>query len=193
MEHPRFPVDAAPARARAAEIIKRRSFKYGGEYRLASGETSNFYLDMKPTMFDPEGVRLLAQLVLGRIASLGVDFVGGLEMGAVPLVAPVAMLSAATAHPIAGFFVRKAAKSHGMQKRVEAPDGALAGRRVVILEDVTTTGDSAMQAAQAAREVGADVALVLSIVDRQGGAARLFERAGIPFDSIFQAREFLPA
>jgi orotate phosphoribosyltransferase len=177
-------------RARAFAVIRERSFKFG-DFTLHSGKKSTYYLDMKPTMFDPEGVGLLASLIFDRLKDAEVDYVGGLEMGAVPLVAAVAMRSHERGRDIPGFFVRKEAKDHGTKKVVEAPAGALDGKRVAILEDVTTKGDSAMKAVTAAREEGATVALVLSIVDREDGAAALFQAAGVPFDSLFKASEFL--
>jgi orotate phosphoribosyltransferase len=180
----------AEARTRAHSLIHDLSFKFG-DFTLHSGKKSAYYLDMKPTMFDPEGVTLLAAMILERLKDAHVDYVGGLEMGAVPLIAPVAMLSHVRGHPIPGFFVRKDAKDHGTKKIVEAPPGALQGKRVAILEDVTTKGDSAMKAVAATRADGATVALVLSIVDREDGAAALFKAADIPFDSLFKASEFL--
>jgi orotate phosphoribosyltransferase len=187
---PSAPSPPGDLRARAFAIIRDRSFRFG-DFTLASGKKSPYYLDLKPTMFDPEGVGLLAAMILDRLSAARVDYVGGLEMGAVPLVAPVAMLSHDRGPGIPGFFVRKEAKDHGTKKAVEAPAGALKGKRVAILEDVTTTGDSAMKAVGAARAEGATVALVLAIVDREDGAAALFGAAGIPFDALFKAREFL--
>jgi orotate phosphoribosyltransferase len=177
-------------RTRAFQVIKERSFKFGN-FALSSGEKSNYYLDMKPTMFHPEGVSLVAQLVFLRAAELKADYVGGLEMGAVPLIAPICMLSYQDGRCLSGFFVRKQAKDHGTQKLVEVPAGDLRGKRVVILDDVTTTGDSAMQAAKAAQGEGASVILVLSIVDREAGAAASFKAAGMPFECLFRASEFL--
>jgi orotate phosphoribosyltransferase len=112
-------------------------------------------------------------------------------MGAVPLIAPVAMLSPKFGRPLPGFFVRKAVKDHGTKKRVDGTD--IAGKTVVILEDVTTTGGSAMDAVRAVTEAGANVALVISILDRGEGAAELYAAAGIPFKSLFTAAEFLSA
>jgi orotate phosphoribosyltransferase len=181
--------DAASTRQKLTDIIRERSF---GRRRvvLASGRESDFYFDMKPTMFHPEGASLLANMILVRLEALRVDYVGGLEMGAVPLIASVAALSHEKGKPLPGFFVRKAAKDHGTKKRIEGP-ASLAGKRVVILEDVTTTGGSAIQAVEAAREAGAEVVLVLSIVDRLEGAEASFRQAGVPFDSLFTAEDFL--
>ena len=179
-------------RQQAFRLIRELSFRTG-DFTLSSGEKSRYYLDMKPTMFHPDGVRALAQLVLARLENVKVDWIGGLELGAVPLIAPVVMLANDQHRFIPGFFVRKQPKSHGTMKLVEAPEGALRGKNVVILEDVTTKGDSALRAVRAAEEAGARVALVLSIVDREAGAAALFKQNGIEFDSLFKVSAFLAA
>ena len=131
----------------------------------------------------------MAELILQEIQDVKADCVGGLEMGAVPLIAPVAMRSLDFGRRLPGFFVRKAVKDHGTKKRVDGND--IAGKSVVILEDVTTTGGSAMDAVKAVTEAGAKVALVISILDRGEGAADLYAKAGIPFKSLFRAEEFL--
>jgi orotate phosphoribosyltransferase len=179
----------AATRDRLKKLIRERSF---GRRKvvLASGRESNFYFDMKPTMFHPEGASLLARMMLARLSEVGVDCVGGLEMGAVPLVACVAAVSHDEGKPIPGFFVRKAVKDHGTKKRIEGLED-LKGKRVAILEDVTTTGGSAIQAVEVAREAGAEVLLVLSIVDRLEGASETFAKAGIPFASLYTADDFL--
>jgi orotate phosphoribosyltransferase len=179
----------ARIRARLIELIHERSF---GRRKvvLASGRESNFYFDMKPTMFHPEGSALLARLILTRLSNERVVCVGGLEMGAVPLIASVAAFSHDAGKPLPGFFVRKAVKDHGTKKRIEGVD-SLQGKRVAILEDVTTTGGSAIQAVEVAREAGGEVALVLSIVDRLEGASDSFATAKVPFDALFTANDFL--
>lgn len=176
-------------RKRAFEIIREKSF-VRGEVTLASGQKSDHYFDMKPSMFDPEGAHRLSRLILDRIADLEVDYIGGLEMGAVPLIAPLAMLSGLQGRPIPGFFVRKAQKEYGARKLIEGVKD-LAGKRVVVVEDVTTTGESAMKAIRQLKDAGADIVLVLSVVDRQSGAAKLYADAGIPFQSLFTASDFL--
>jgi orotate phosphoribosyltransferase len=175
-------------RNRLYMLLRERAFRRG-RVVLASGKESDYYFDMKPAMLDPDGASLMAELILQELQGLNVDAVGGLEMGAVPLIAPVAMKSPAFGRYLPGFFVRKALKDHGIQKRVDGND--ITGKSVVILEDVTTTGGSAMDAVKAVEEAGAKVALVVSILDRGEGAAELYEKAGIPFKSLFKAEEFL--
>lgn len=176
-------------RNRLREIVRAKSY-IQGDVVLASGERSTYYFDMKPTMFDPEGADLLADLLMERIAGVACDLVGGLEMGAVPLISPINALSFRQGRPIAGFFVRKQPKGHGTKKRIEGV-ADVAGKAVVIVEDVTTTGGSAMKAVDELREAGATISLVISILDREQGAAALYKAAGIPFDSLFKASEII--
>jgi orotate phosphoribosyltransferase len=194
--------EAAPSRttpSRSAEIrpqlmalIRQRSFGRG-KIKLASGRESDFYFDMKPTMLHPAGAAWLAELTLDAIADLRADAIGGLEMGAVPLASTAAAFSHLRGAPLTAFFVRKKPKEHGAQKLVEGlPKGeTLRGRRVVIVEDVATTGGSAIQAVKAVRDEGAEIALVLTMVDRQEGAAETFAAEKIPFRALFTAEEFL--
>lgn len=181
----------AVSRDRLIAIIKARSVETGRTFTLASGRTSDFYCNLKPTMLDPEGAFLIGALIAERIASNKADMIGGLEMGAVPLATSTAALSFMRGEPLPAFFVRKQAKEHGTKSLVEGlPRGAsLKGRRVVILEDVTTTGGSSIKAVHAVRADGADVVLVLTVVDRQEGAAEAFKAAGIPFASLVTAAE----
>jgi orotate phosphoribosyltransferase len=114
-------------------------------------------------------------------------------MGAVPLAGAIAQLSWIKGHPIAAFFVRKKPKEHGARLAVEglARGESLKGKRVVVVEDVTTTGGSALKAVEAVREEGAEVALVLTMVDREEGATEAFALAGLTFRSLYKAAEFL--
>lgn len=180
------------SRARLAEIIRTRSFGRG-EITLASGRKSDFYFNLKPTMLDPEGAALLAELTYEALRDEQVDYVGGLEMGAVPLAGAIAQLSWLKNHPIAAFFVRKKPKEHGARLSVEglAKGESLAGKRCVIVEDVTTTGGSAIKAVEAVKESGAEIVLVLTMVDREEGATEAFAEAGLPFRSLYKASEFL--
>ena len=180
------------SRARLAEIIRKRSFGRG-EITLASGRKSDFYFNLKPTMLDPEGASLLAELTYEALKDDNLDFVGGLEMGAVPLAGAIAQLSWIKGHPIAAFFVRKKPKEHGARLAVEglAKGENLQGKRIVIVEDVTTTGGSALKAAEAVRDAGGEIVLVFTMVDREEGAAETFAEAGIEFRSLYRAGEFL--
>jgi orotate phosphoribosyltransferase len=180
------------ARARLRDIIAKRSFGRG-EITLASGRKSDFYFNLKPTMLDAEGAALLAELTLDALQGERIDYVGGLEMGAVPLAGAIAQLSFMRGQPIQAFFVRKKPKDHGAKLSVEglAPGESLAGKRVVIVEDVTTTGGSAIKAAEAVRDSGADIVMVFTMVDREEGADESFRKAGLAFRSLYKAQEFL--
>ena len=179
-------------RARLADIIFARSFGRG-KVVLASGKESDFYFDMKPSMLHPEGAALIARAVLEEVSKSGATHVGGLEMGAVPITGALCQHSFEAGAPVQGFFVRKQVKDHGAKKRVERlPRGeTLAGKDIVIVEDVTTTGESAWKAAQACIEDGANLKLVVTIVDREDGAEEFYKEKGVPFATIFRAREFL--
>ena len=180
--------DTLDLRNKLFMLLKQRAFRRG-RFILASGKESDHYFDMKPAMLDPDGAALLSELILRELEGINADCVGGIEMGAVPLIAPVAMKSPGFGRHLQGFFVRKTVKDHGTQKRVDGAD--IAGKTVAILEDVTTTGGSSLDAVNAVREAGAEVAIVLSILDRGEGAAELYRQAGVPFRSLFHAEEFL--
>lgn len=182
-------------RNRLIDIIRKRSFQSGQEIQLASGRSSTFYFNMKPTMLHPEGAELIAKLILANLHDVDVDFAGGLEMGAVPIASSLAAISHAANRPIQAFFVRKQAKAHGTQSLVEglAPGETLSGKRVVVVEDVTTTGGSALKAAESLREDGAEIIRVVTVVDRQEGADAAFAKAGIAFSAILTLQDFIDA
>jgi len=186
------PAEAAGGRARLIEIVKQRSFQSGQEVKLASGKTSMFYFNMKPTMLHPEGAHLIASLILDAIADLNADMVGGLEMGAVPIASAITAVSHAQGRPIGAFFVRKQAKDHGTKSLVEGlPKGeTMKGKRLVVVEDVTTTGGSAIKAAQALQAEGAVIARVVTVLDRLDGAREAFATAGLDFQSILTLDDF---
>ena len=144
---------------------------------------------------DPEGAALLAELTFEALKEDRLDYVGGLEMGAVPLAGALAQLSWLKSRPIAAFFVRKKPKEHGAQLAVEglAKGETLQGKRIVIVEDVTTTGGSAIKALDAVREAGGEVVLVYTMVDREEGATETFAQAGVTFRALYRASEFLKA
>ena len=172
-------------------IIKRRSLRTGQEFTLASGRKSTVYVNLKPTMLDPEGARLIGAALASEAAALKADCVGGLEMGAVPLVAATAAMSAVAGRPVAAIFVRKAAKDHGTQSLIEglAEGETLTGRHVVVVEDVTTTGGSSLKAVAALRDAGAEVAHVVTVVDREEGAGEAFAAAGITLHPLCRKSE----
>lgn len=180
------------ARNALIALVRERSFQTGPEMKLASGRTSTIYFNMKPTMMHPEGARLIATLMLDALADAEADFIGGLEMGAVPVVTAVAAVGAMQGRPLPSFFVRKTVKEHGTQALIEglAKSESLSGKRVVIAEDVTTTGGSALKAVEAVKSAGGDVVCVTTVVDRQEGAEEAFAAAGVRFVPILTAADF---
>ena len=171
------------------DIIAAKSFSKGGDFKLASGQSSGFYFDMKPTVMDPEGARLAAELTLEAVAGEDLDCVGGMAVGAVPIVAAVAMASSGTDRPLPGFLVRKEVKERGTEKQVEG--NMVKGGRALIVEDVTTTGGSSMQAIEAVkREGNGTVPIVVTIVDRLQGAEDNFREQGIRMISLLTKDDF---
>jgi orotate phosphoribosyltransferase len=174
------------------KTIFRLSFGRGA-ITLSSGKKSNFYFDMKPSMLDPQGAQLMAKRLTAEVLAAGGEYVGGLEMGAVPITGAICSYSFSVGTPVKGFFVRKKAKEYGAKKLIEgfAAFDSVDGKKLVIVDDVTTSGASALQAVEACRELGADVRLVISIVDRGEGAKDAFAAKGVPFKSLFNATDFL--
>ncbi|RUO99789.1 orotate phosphoribosyltransferase [Hyphomicrobium sp.] len=184
--------DRAARRARLIELIKARSFQEGPEFKLASGKTSTFYFNMKPTMLDSEGAYLVASLILDQLDDVDADLVGGLEMGAVPIASSVAAVAFTEGRKLSAFFVRKQAKEHGTQSLVEglAKGESMAGKKIVVVEDVTTTGGSALKAAEALKAAGAEIVRVITIVDRLDGASETFAAAGLKFEPLLTLADF---
>lgn len=180
------------ARARLIAIVNARSFQEGPEMKLASGKTSTFYFNMKPTMLDSEGAHLIATLILDQLDGVEADLIGGLEMGAVPIASAVTAVAHARGRKLPAFFVRKQAKEHGTKSLIEGlgRDESMAGKKVVIVEDVTTTGGSAIKAAEAIRASGATIVRVITIVDRQDGADEAFKTAAMDFQPLLTLADF---
>jgi orotate phosphoribosyltransferase len=180
---PKPPASLAKEKERLLAIIKEKSFlTKGGPFRLASGAMSDFYLDMKPTMFSPEGLSLIAELVFNLLRDEpSVDAVGGLELGAVPMISAVCMRSHRE-RPIDGFVVRKEKKGHGTDRKIDG--NFRPGSTVVLFDDVTTRGGSVMQAVHAVRAQGATVTKVIAVVDRLEGAAENLKQEGIELVAV---------
>ena len=170
--------DLQKTKARLMDVIRAKSLHtQGGPFKLASGAMSDYYIDMKPTIFSPEGLNLIADLIFEHLrGDKGVDSIGGLELGAVPIVAAVSMRSFRD-RGIDGFVVRKETKDHGTAKKIDG--NFRPNTNVVLIEDVTTKGGSVMQAVKAVRAQGATVKKVITIVDRLEGAAAALKAEGI--------------
>ncbi len=173
---------------RLLELLKGRSFEHG-LFRLASGGTSNYYIDGKMTTVCSEGAYLIGEVLYERTKDEHIEAIGGLEVGAVPLTTAAVISYHRRGRPMEGFWVRDEVKSHGTQKRVE---GRLRkGTRVAIVDDVITKGGSALKAIRAVREFECEVVLVLALVDRLEGAEDLFRQEGIEnYRSVFTIGDF---
>jgi orotate phosphoribosyltransferase len=174
---------------RLRQMLLDRSMRFG-EFVLSSGATSSYYIDVRKTSLHPEGLRMISRAFWEVLVNDQVTAVGGLTLGADPLVAGVMLLSQEMGKPIEGFLVRRSSKDHGTRGQVE---GNLAGhKRVAILDDVITSGESSLIAAEAAESYKAEVVRVLAVVDRAQGAAQIFQQRGLPFSAIFSIGELLP-
>ncbi len=149
-----------------------------GDFTLASGARSDFYLDAKQVTYHPDGVELVGNAVLELAKEFGAQAVGGPTLGADAIVLAAVYASANSAHPLSGFIVRKEAKKYGLGKWVEGVDPK--GKKVVLVEDVITSGGSLLKAAERVREAGAEIVVATAVVDREQGGAAAIEAAGIP-------------
>jgi orotate phosphoribosyltransferase len=173
---------ASPTGARDALLrqIKDKAVVHG-KVTLSSGQEADFYIDLRRITLDGEAAPLAGQVMLDLTAGLDFDAVGGLTLGADPVAASMLHAAAARGRKLDAFVVRKAGKAHGLQRRIEGPD--ISGRRVLIVEDTSTTGNSPLTAVEAAREAGAEVVAVATIVDR--GAAVAIVREGLRYRHAF--------
>lgn len=164
-----------------------------GEFTLASGARSTLYIDVRLTSMSPDGLALIGPLALSELERAGwrPDSVGGLTLGADPISYAIAYASAVAAREplVRAFTVRKEAKAHGTGKLIEGPFRA--GDRVVVIEDVITTGGSALRAADAIASAGGDIAGVLAVVDREGGGRERIEERGYPVIALARAAELV--
>lgn len=164
-------------RAQLVQLLAERSARRG-EFRLASGRMSTLYIDARMTSMSPEGLLLIGAIGLSTLRNSGwrVDSVGGLTLGADPIAYAISHESARHGQALRAFTVRKEAKQHGTGKRVEGPFQP--GDRVAVVEDVITTGGSALSAIEALKEAGATIAGVLALVDREEGGSEAIRGAG---------------
>jgi orotate phosphoribosyltransferase len=163
-----------------------------GKITLSSGKVTDFYFDGRLVSIEPEGSVLIAELMLEEIVTRGVAAVGGLTSGADPITSAVGVLAWQRRIPLRLFYVRKAAKDHGTQKRIEGPP-LVRDLPVAIVDDVITTGGSLLQTRDALRdEVGARVTDALVVIDREEGGREVLEKEGIRVTSLFRKRDFLP-
>jgi len=161
-----------------AELIKTKAVVLG-QVTLSSGATADWYLDLRRIALDGEAAPLVGRVMLDTTADLDYDAVGGLTLGADPVATAMLHAAAAAGRRLDAFIVRKNEKAHGLQRRIEGPD--VTGRRVLVVEDTSTTGGSPITAVQALREAGATVVAVATIVDRDTGAAEKIAAEGLEY------------
>lgn len=170
-------------------LLAEHSLKFGN-FTLASGKTASYYLDCRNLTLHPRGANVIALGILEKLAALPSlpDAVGGMAIGADPITAAVVTVAGQRDLPLVGFMVRKEPKGHGTGRQVEGP--VKPGQRVVIVEDVITSGGSALAAVKAAREFGLEVLGVIGIIDRLAGGEAAFAAEGIPLETLLTVRDF---
>lgn len=175
-------VDAV-ARTRLAALVRELAV-VPGRVTLSSGAQADYYVDLRRMTLHHEAAPLIGRLVRELTADWSYQAVGGLTLGADPVATAVLH---APGRPVDAFVVRKSAKAHGMQRRIEGPD--VAGRAVLAVEDTSTTGGSVLTAVAALREAGAEVAGVVTVVDRDTGAREAIEAAGLAYRTVLRLSE----
>jgi orotate phosphoribosyltransferase len=176
------PADAASAIAQDRDRLRtliRELAVVPGKVTLSSGREADYYIDLRRVTLHSQAAPLVGRVMLDLVSDWSFDAVGGLTMGADPVGTAALHAAAAAGRSIDAFVVRKAAKAHGMQRRIEGPD--VVGRRVIAVEDTSTTGASPLAAVEALREAGAEVVGVAVIVDRDTGAREVIKAAGLPY------------
>ncbi|MDR1492924.1 MAG: orotate phosphoribosyltransferase [Planctomycetaceae bacterium] len=176
-------------RERLKELIQEKSLKFG-DFTLASGKKAKYYLDGKQVALDAEGAALIGEGILELMLESGKipDAVGGMAIGADPITASVITIAGTRGIPLKGCMVRKEAKDHGTQKFVEGP--VQSGDRVVVVEDVVTTGGSSLLAIERLEAAGLIVDEVIAIIDRMEGGCDAFIHRGYKFRSLFTIKNF---
>ena len=165
-------------RERLLDLITSHAVVHG-RVTLSSGREADYYLDCRRITLSGEAAPLVGDVLLDLTADLEYDAVGGLTMGADPVATAMLHAAARRGRTLDAFVVRKEAKAHGLQRRIEGPD--VTGRRVLVVEDTSTTGGSPLAAVQALREAGADVVAVATIVDRATGAGEKIAAEGLEY------------
>ncbi|MDH5756119.1 MAG: orotate phosphoribosyltransferase [Nitrospinota bacterium] len=171
---------------RLFEAVKSKAYREG-EFTLASGQKSSYYIDMKEVTLDGDGILLIGKAIYPWAMKWGVDAVGGMELGSVPISTAVCLVAAMEGKNLGNVIVRKETKGHGTRKAVEGR--LFPGMKVAVVEDVVSTGGSSMKAVHALREAGLEVAGVISVVDRLMGGGELFAREQIPYQYLMDIRQ----
>lgn len=168
------------------DLVRRRALKFG-DFTLASGQKSRYYLDGKQVTLHSVGLRLISLGLLDLLAEVHFDAIGGMSIGADPIIGGVLAAAGESGRDLAGFLVRKEAKGHGTKRFIEGP--VQPGTRVVIVDDVVTTGGSSLQAIERVQEFGCEVVHVVAIIDRLQGGAEAFGKLALPFSPLLTIRD----
>lgn len=174
---------------RLVELVKELAVIHG-RVTLSSGLEADYYVDLRRATLHHEAAPLIGKVMLDMLDQAGItdfDAVGGLTMGADPVATAILHQAAAQGRTIDAFVVRKAAKAHGMGRQVEGPD--VKGKRVVVVEDTSTTGGSPLTAAEALKNAGAIIVAVATVVDRNTGAQQVIEAQGFPYFSAISLQD----
>lgn len=184
-------MDVNETKQRLASLIIERSFQYrqNPPFTLASGKTSFYYFNCKPTTLDPEGMNLIGNVLFHMLKDSGVTAAGGLTLGADPLANALAIISFQQGKPIKSFIVRKDVKAHGTKSAIEGM--VQKGEKVAILDDVITTGGSTITAIERARDEGLEVDCVIALIDREEGGRENIEQLVEKVYSIFTRTEIM--
>ena len=169
------------------ELIRQQGLEFG-DFTLASGKKASYYLDCRKVTLDARGARLIAEGILELLGEAMPNAVGGMAIGADPITAAVITLAGLREIDLKGFIVRKEAKQHGKGRAVEGP--VTPGDRVVIVEDVVTTGGSSLRAIDQVEQFGLQVERGIAIIDRLEGGAEAFQQRGIPLTTLLTVRDF---
>jgi orotate phosphoribosyltransferase len=172
-------------------LLFQRSFRYSEEptFKLTSGQMSSFYIDCKKVSLDPEGAFLIGQQIFDRIKQLPADGVGGMTLGADPIATAVSLVSYLKNKPIPAFIVRKEPKGHGSEQQIEGELKAEA--KVIVVEDVVTTGGSTVRTLEVLRKAGHTILKVIALIDRKEGGRERIAGEGAGFESLFTIDDFI--
>jgi orotate phosphoribosyltransferase len=168
-------------------LFRERALKFG-DFTLASGKKAKYYLDGKQITLHSSGLRLVSEGLMDLLADVPFDAIGGMSIGADPIIGGVLTVAAARGRGLDGFLIRKEAKGHGTGRFVEGP--VQPGARVIIVDDVVTTGGSSLQAIDRIQEFGCQVVQVVAVVDRMEGGAANFAARGLPFRALLSIADF---
>ena len=173
---------------RLAKLLLKKSYREG-EFTLSSGQKTDYYFDCRQTALHPEGAWMIGNLFANIIQDIPAEAIGGMTMGADPLVTATALIAWQQGRPLAGLLVRKEAKGYGAKQYIEGLANVMPGDRVIMLEDVVTSGASVLKACLRAQEAGLTIAAVCAILDREEGGREAVSAAGFELKSLFTRPE----